>query len=62
MLQVQKMTDEEKFKMYMDIPHEDLVRMKIEEERVLEEVEMQLELLKSKYRCVNHILKNEIPY
>lgn len=42
MVQLKKMTDEEKFEMYMQIPHEQLVRMKIEEERVLEEMEKEL--------------------
>ena len=37
--QVVEMTPEEKFEMYMQVPHEDLVRMKIEEERVLKIVE-----------------------
>lgn len=35
-IQQVKMTDEEKFDMYMKVPHEELVRMKIEEERILE--------------------------
>lgn len=38
-VQVIEMTPEEKFEMYMKIPHEDLVRMKIEEERILKIVE-----------------------
>ena len=59
--QLKDMTEQEKFEMYMNVPHEKLVRMKIEEERVLEEVETQLELYKSKYYCVNRILKNETP-
>ena len=33
------MSDEEKFKMYMEVPHEELVRMKIEEERLMEIME-----------------------
>ena len=32
-LQVVELTDEEKFDMYMKVPHEELVRMKIEEEK-----------------------------
>ena len=39
MYQVIEMTDEEKFEMYMKVPHEELVRMKIEEERVLKLME-----------------------
>lgn len=39
MIQVIKMSDEEKFKMYMEVPHEELVRMKIEEERLMEIME-----------------------
>ena len=38
-VQVIEMTPEEKFEMYMQVPHEDLVRMKIEEERILKIVE-----------------------
>ena len=38
-VQVVEMTPEKKFKMYMEVPHEDLVRMKIEEERILKIVE-----------------------
>lgn len=33
--QVKDMSDEEKFDMYMKTPHEELVKMKIEEERIL---------------------------
>ena len=32
-LQVVELTDKEKFDMYMKVPHEELVRMKIEEEK-----------------------------
>ena len=39
MYQVVEMTDEEKFEMYMKVPHEELVRMKIEEERILKMME-----------------------
>ena len=39
MVQVVDMTDEEKFEMYMKVPHEELVRMKIEEERILKMLE-----------------------
>ena len=38
-LHVVEMTPEEKFEMYMQVPHEELVRMKIEEERILKIVE-----------------------
>ena len=38
-VQVVELTPEEKFEMYMQVPHEDLVRMKIEEERILKIVE-----------------------
>ena len=41
-VQVVEMTPEEKFEMYMKVPHEDLVRMKIEEERVLNQLEKEL--------------------
>lgn len=34
MVQVIEMTDEEKYEMYMKIPHEELVKMKIEEEKL----------------------------
>ena len=61
MVQVVKMTDEEKFKMYMEVPHEELVRMKIEEEKVVEHLEEQLRYicsdLKCKYRNHTIILK-----
>ena len=39
MMQVIKMTNEEKFKIYMEVPHEELVRMKIEEEKLMEIME-----------------------
>ena len=39
MVQVIEMTDEEKFKIYMNTPHEQLVRMKIEEEKILKRLE-----------------------
>lgn len=42
-MQIVELTDEEKFDMYMKIPHEELVRMKIEEEKhikMLEEKKM----------------------
>lgn len=42
MVQLQKMTDEEKFEMYMKVSHEDLVKMKIEEEKYVEMLETQL--------------------
>lgn len=42
MVQVVKMSDEEKFEMYMNTPHEDLVRMKIEEEKYVEQLEQQV--------------------
>lgn len=45
MVQVVKMTDEEKFEMYMKVPHEELVRMKIEEEKVLDDVTEKLNAL-----------------
>ena len=32
-LQIKELTDKEKFDMYMKVPHEELVRMKIEEEK-----------------------------
>ena len=38
-VQVVEMTPEEKFEMYMQVPHEDLVKMKIEEERILKIIE-----------------------
>lgn len=47
MYQVVEMTDEEKFEMYMKVPHEELVRMKIEEERVLKMLEQDRE----QYHC-----------
>lgn len=33
--QVKDMTDEEKYEMYMKVPHEDLVKMKIAEEKYI---------------------------
>ena len=57
MVQVVEMTDEEKFEMYMKVPHEDLVRMKIEEERVLNQLEKELE----KYRNNNYTTTPELP-
>ena len=33
--QVKDMTDEEKYDMYMKVPHEDLVKMKIAEEKYI---------------------------
>lgn len=33
--QVKDMTDEEKYEMYMKVPHEELVKMKIEEEKYI---------------------------
>ena len=38
-LQVVELTDEEKFDMYMKVPHEELVRMKIEEEKYVKMME-----------------------
>lgn len=44
--QVVEQTPEEKFKMYMDVPHEDLIRMKIEEERLMKMMEEELNNLR----------------
>lgn len=41
MVQVIEMTDEEKYEMYMKVPHEELVKMKIEEERIMKMMEDQ---------------------
>ena len=35
-VQVVEMTPEEKFEMYMKVPHEELISMKIESERIME--------------------------
>lgn len=43
--QLKDMTEQEKFEMYMNVPHEKLVRMKIEEEKVLEQLEDRMETL-----------------
>lgn len=52
MYQVIEMTDEEKYEMYMKIPHEELVKMKIEEEKVLK-------LLEERYECKRYDNKLE---
>lgn len=43
--QLKDMTDQEKFEMYMNVPHEKLVRMKIEEEKLVEQLEGRMETL-----------------
>lgn len=48
MLDVQKMTYEEKYQMYMKMPHEELVKMKLEEEKALELTEEILSRLQDK--------------
>ena len=57
MYQVVEMTDEEKFEMYMKISHEELVRMKIEEERVLKMMEEE-----RKYYCNFSKCNKRIPH
>lgn len=49
MVQLVEMTDDEKFNMYMKVPHEDLVKMKIEEEKYVKYLEDQLNELKNPY-------------
>lgn len=48
MLDVQKMAYEEKYQMYMKMPHEELVKMKLEEEKALELTEEILSRLQDK--------------
>ena len=44
--QLKEMTDEEKYEMYMKVPHEDLVKMKIESEKYMKMLEND--------KCCNH--------
>lgn len=53
-IQQVKMTDEEKFNMYMKIPHEELVMMKIEEEKYVDMLENE--------RCCNMKCKKRIKF
>ena len=62
MVQVIEMTDEEKYEMYMKIPHEELVKMKIEEEKSMKMMEDQygnLPYINKNPNCKNTCQSNQ---
>lgn len=63
MVQVIKMTPEEKKEMYMKVPHEELVSMKVESERLMEIMEAHIsDLEKENYRLQSLLDKHNIKY